>query len=282
MAIIVNTNVASLVAQRNLNTTNKALHTSLQRLSSGLRINSARDDAAGLAISNKMTAQIRGLNQAVRNSNDAISFAQTAEGALQESTNILQRMRELAVQSSNGTYSSGDRDSMQEEFGQLMSELTRIAENTKFNGVVLLNAGISQKTFHIGADAGQTISLTIGYTGASAQAMTAGGLSVNGAAIGGGASAGTLSGAITSIDTAISRVDTVRGKLGAFQNRLDSTVSNLTNISENISASRSRIMDADFAQETATMTRAQILQQSGIAMLTQSNMIPQAALSLLG
>lgn len=283
MGLTINTNIASLNAQSNLNSTTKGLNNALKRLSTGLRINSAKDDAAGLGISNGMTAQIRGMNQAVRNANDAISLSQTAEGALQESNSILQRMRELAVQSSNGTYTTSDRDSLQAEFSQLQAELDRIAGATEFNGTNLLSGGFSSKIFQIGANAGQTISLTIG-SGTAAQSMTAAGLSVGTAmiSIGGTASAGTLSTAITQIDTAISRIDSVRSKLGAFQNRLDSTISNLSNITENITASRSRIMDADFAAETAAMTRSQILQQSGVAMLSQANMMPQAALSLLG
>ena len=271
MALTVNTNVASLNAQRNLYKTGIDLNKSLQRLSSGLRINSAKDDAAGLAISDKMTSQIRGLNQAVRNAGDAISLAQTAEGAMQETTNILQRMRELAVQASNDTYTASDKATMNTEFTELKNELTRISDTTAFNKTNLLT-GTFSGTFAIGADASQNISLSIA-------GMDDTDLEVNASAVGSTASAQA---AITSIDAAINTVDTERSELGAFQNRLDYTISNLQSISENLSSARSRITDADFAMETANLTKAQILQQSGVAMLSQANMLPQAALSLLG
>jgi len=274
MSLTVNTNIASLTAQRNLVGTNRSLQTSLARLSSGLRINSAKDDAAGLAISDKMTAQIRGLNQAVRNANDGISMAQTAEGALQESTNLLQRMRELAVQSANGTYGTSNRTSMNDEFQQLASEITRIATSSKFNGTVLLSGGLGSQTFQVGPDAGQTITMSAAATGNK----TISGLGLSGAGVDTVAHA---SSAIALIDTALTTIDTARGKLGAIQSRLESTVNNLMNMSENVSAARSRIMDADFATETANLTRAQILQQAGVAMLSQANAIPQAALALL-
>ncbi len=271
MSLTVNTNIASLTAQRNLVGTQSSLQTSLARLSSGLRINSAKDDAAGLALSDKMTAQIRGLNQAVRNANDGISMAQTAEGAMQETTNLLQRMRELTVQAGNGNYGAGELASMQTEFSQLQDEIGRIAVTTKFNGSVLLSGGIAGTAFQVGADFGGNyqVSLTIGN-------MTKAGLAISTIAINASQAA-----AATAIDAALSAVDTARGQLGAFQSRLESTVSNLMNISENVSAARSRIMDADFATETANLTRAQILQQAGVAMLKQANAIPQAALTLL-
>jgi flagellin len=272
MSLTVNTNIASLNAQRNLVGTNRSLNISLQRLSSGLRINSAKDDAAGLALSDKMTAQIRGLNQAVRNANDGISMAQTAEGALQESTNLLQRMRELAVQAANGTYGTSERASLNDEFAQLQSEITRIATSTTFNGTAVLNGGVSGIVFQVGPDANQTISLAVSGT------MTAGGLSVNALSV---TTMSAAVAALSAIDTALGTIDTFRGKLGAIQSRLESTVSNLMNISENVSAARSQITDADFAAETANLTRAQILQQSGIAMLAQANYLPQAALTLL-
>jgi len=274
MALTVNTNVGSLNAQRNLSQSQGALSKSMQRLSSGLRINSAKDDAAGLAISDRMTAQIRGLNQAVRNANDGISLAQTAEGALSETTNILQRMRELAVQSANGTNTTADRSSLDAEFTQLQSEIDRIATNTKFNGQVLLSGGFSATgmSFQVGADANQTISVTIG--GATLNKL---GVSTNTVA-----TASAAQSAITAIDTALSTVDTTRGALGAVQNRFESTISNLSNISENLSAARSRILDADIAAETSAMTKNNILQQAGVSILAQANQTPQLALSLLG
>ena len=273
MAITVNTNVASLNAQRNLLGSGKSLNTSIQRLSSGLRINSAKDDAAGLAIANKMTSQIRGLNQAVRNGNDGISMCQTAEGALQEVTNALQRMRELAVQSSSDTNTNTDRTAIHEEFSKLRSEVNRIADNTKFNGTSLLNGAFSSKKIHIGADASQILTLD------SIADQDATGLSIGASSVSTQAAANT---SITAMDTAISSVDTARSKLGASQSRLESTISNLSNISENLSAARSRVLDADFASESAAMTKSQILQQAGTAMLAQANQIPQAALSLIG
>ena len=477
MALTINTNVASLNAQRNLGTSQGALNKSMQRLSSGLRINSAKDDAAGLAISDRMTSQIRGLNQASRNANDGISLAQTAEGALQESTNILQRMRELAVQSANDTNSSSDRSSLQAEVSQLVSEMDRIAQTTEFNGKSLLDGSMSSATFQVGANAGQTISFGIGssktssigfiaegsgevdantaagtsiaiganeavtvatsanYTHASDAARgatsafakvaaindagisglsataettvstdgswadiggTAGDtyqLSINsvevyaantnvtvaqnvndvrdkinnvsdqtgvvasvdggelvltaedgrditltevtgGAATGiagvgdfaasgtankgditlsateaiifggnGGASYGfaanvgvdtngidtvdisTADGAATAmkrVDAALATIDSIRGGLGAVQNRFESTIANLQNVSENLSAARSRILDADIAQETSAMTKNNILQQAGVSILAQANQAPQLALSLLG
>jgi flagellin len=272
MSLTVNTNIASLTAQRNLVGTNRSLQISMARLSSGLRINSAKDDAAGLALSDKMTAKIRGLNQAVRNANDGISMAQVAEGAVQESTNLLQRMRELAVQAANGTYGDDERASLNDEFTQLQAEITRIAGATEFNGKMVLQGSLNGISFQVGADAGQKITLNVtGSFGASGLGVEAETVSTVAAA----------SGAISAIDAALGSIDTFRGQLGAIQSRLESTVSNLMNISENVSAARSRIMDADFAEETANLTRAQILQQAGVAMLSQANAIPQTALALL-
>ena len=274
MALTINTNVASLNAQRNLANSQGALAKSMQRLSSGLRINSAKDDAAGLGISDRMTSQIRGLNQAVRNANDGISLAQTAEGALQESTNILQRMRELAVQSANDTNSTDDRTSLNAEVSQLISELDRIAQNTEFNGSVLLDGSFSAAVFHVGADAGQTISVSI-----SDATTGSGGLGVASVSV---ASQSGANSAITAIDSAITTIDTIRGDLGAVQNRFESTIANLSNVSENLAAARSRILDADIAMETSAMTKANILQQAGVSVLAQANQAPQLALSLLG
>lgn len=455
MAITINTNVASLNAQRNLGTSQTALSKSMQRLSSGLRINSAKDDAAGLAISDRMTSQIRGLNQAARNANDGISLAQTAEGALQETTNILQRMRELAVQSANDTNSSSDRSSMQDEVDQLIQEMDRIAATTSFNGKNLIDGTLTAATFQVGANAGQTISFSIGAAGANdigqiatatsstavtgtasdgsnmtindvnlvassayagangksdgsayvmakainasvtgvraeAQATTLtvaaptfsadNTLTMNGVSIFDGSgtpttladvvtqinvysgdtgvtattdgtnvsltaadgrnieittaggtsnpftvattrgtvklsspdnftlnaaastafnigatvtkdtstissikvdSVANASDAIDRVDSALSSVDTIRGGLGAIQNRFESTIANLSNVSENLSAARSRILDADIAQETSAMTKNNILQQAGVSILAQANQTPQLALSLL-
>lgn len=275
MAIVVNTNIASLNAQRNLNTSQTGLNRSMQRLSSGLRINSAKDDAAGLAISDRMTAQIRGLNQAARNANDGISMLQTAEGALNETTNLLQRMRELSVQSANATNTTDDRASLNAEFSQLISEIDRIANNTEFNGKVLLSGGYSaagkEAVFQIGANAGQVISVKI--AGATANKLSISTLTIS--------TVGKASASIDAIDKAIQTIDTSRGDMGAYMNRLESTIANLSNVSENISASRSRIVDADIAQETSSMTKNNILQQAGVSVLAQANQTTQLALSLL-
>ena len=379
---VINTNVASLNAQRNLSGTNGALGTALQRLSSGFRINSARDDAAGLAISERFTTQIRGLNQAQRNANDGISLAQTAEGALAEVGNNLQRIRELAVQASNGTNSQGDRDALNAEVTQLKAEIQRVAEQTTFNGTKLLDGSFTAVAFQVGANAGETITVSsianvttgaIGgnYTRTTAAfnasaltgfgtAIAAGGVTINGvdigaiagaanaqeragqlveainrvssqtgvgasydavtgdvsfvsaaqfavagttndAAVAGFANAATVGTATTTtgitavsvssftgaqqaigqIDNALTAVNSARANLGAIQNRFQSVVQNLSTTSENLSASRSRIKDADFAKETAELTRAQILQQAGVAMLAQANQVPQSVLSLL-
>jgi len=273
MALTINTNVASLNAQRNLGATQTNLSKSMQRLSSGLRINSAKDDAAGLAISDRMTAQIRGLNQAARNANDGISLAQTAEGALQETTNIIQRIRELAVQGANGTNDTNDLGSINGEITQLTQEITRIADSTQFNGTFLLG-GALDATFQVGANtgAGQSIDLTV------AQDFDAAGLGLNVAAISDNTTAQAW---ITAADAALETVDTTRGELGAIQNRFESTIANLNNVSENLSAARSRILDADIAQETSNMTKQNILQQAGVSILAQANQNPQLALSLL-
>ncbi len=281
MALTINTNVASLNAQRNLGKSQGSLNKSMQRLSSGLRINSAKDDAAGLAISDRMTSQIRGLNQAARNANDGISLAQTAEGALQETTNILQRMRELAVQSANDTNTADDRTSLNAEYSQLISEIDRIADTTSFNGKVLLSGGFATGTgsavFQVGANAGQTI--TVNIAAATTSALGSGTASIGGTGVTTRAAAGS---AISLVDAAIGQVDTIRGNLGAVQNRFESTIANLSNVSENLSAARSRILDADIAQETSSMTKFNILQQAGVSILAQANQAPQLALSLLG
>jgi len=384
MPQIINTNIASLNAQRNLNASQSSLATSLQRLSSGLRINSAKDDAAGLAIATRFTSQINGLNQAARNANDGISLSQTAEGALGVISDNLQRIRELAVQSRNATNSATDRAALNTEAQQLKQEIDRVASTTSFNGVKLLDGSFTNQDFQVGANVGETISVsgivnatsanlgsssTAQVTGAAATAftaITAGDLTINGVSVGAIAadtnaanrasniaaavnsystqtgvyatilssspdqvvltnsgsvpatpnivigtsgtataattgltaatttaatttgfaaldisSAGGADTAITTMDAALSAVNTARATLGAIQNRFSSVVSNLQTTSENLSASRSRIQDTDFAAETANLTRAQILQQAGTAMLAQANALPQSVLSLL-
>lgn len=275
MALTVNTNVASLNTQRNLNSSSRALDTSLQRLSTGLRINSAKDDAAGLQISNRLTSQINGLNVAVRNANDGISMAQTAEGALQQSTNILQRMRELALQSANGSNSEEDRASLQLEVEQLQEELTRIAETTSFGTQKLLDGSLGSVSFQVGANAGETIEIDFTTTGFDAEALGVDGIDISGADDTGSQAA------IPLIDEALKKIDDQRSALGAVQNRFDNTIANLQNISENVSASRGRIQDTDFAAETANLTKNQVLQQAGTAILAQANQLPSAVLSLL-
>jgi flagellin len=388
MAQTINTNVASLNAQRNLSTSQGSLATSLQRLSSGLRINSAKDDAAGLAISERFSSQIRGLNQAVRNANDGISLSQTAEGALAEVGNNLQRIRELAVQASNGTNTQADRDALNSEVTQLKAEIQRVSEQTKFNDTALLDGSFTGVSFQVGANAGETITIdsianvatgSLGgtltrYTATvNAAAMTdfgtavvAGTLTIDGGGTSGAVSLGGISAAaneqeragqiaeainrvssqtgvgasydqvtgsltltnsnasqitfagaaatvaiagftgangtststtginaltvssftdaqltIDQIDNALKSVNESRAKLGAIQNRFSSTIANLQTTTENLSASRGRIVDADFASETANLTRGQILQQAGTAMLAQANGLPQNVLSLL-
>ncbi|MDT0582803.1 MULTISPECIES: flagellin [Alteromonadaceae] len=279
MSLFVNTNQSALNAQRQLMNSSSSLNTSFERLSSGFRINRASDDAAGLQISDRMTTQINGLNQAVRNANDAISLTQTAEGALSETTNSLQRIRQLAVQSQNGINSSADRLALQKEVSALKTEISRIATDTQFNKVDLLTNNFSA-AFLVGANSGQTISVNLsgpnlqGIDGFSATGLNIGDLSV---ATFAGASA-----ALVAIDNAISAVGGVRADLGALTNRFQSTIRNLTNISENVSGARAQIRDTDFASETAELTRNQIIQQASTTILSQANQRPQAALQLLG
>jgi len=380
MALVINTNVMSLNAQRNLTTSGSQLATALQRLSSGLRINSAKDDAAGLAITERMTSQIRGLNQAVRNANDGISLAQTAEGALGEIANNLQRIRELAVQASNASNSQSDREALNAEVQQLLAEIDRVANTTQFNNVKILDGSFTGQVFQVGANAGETISVgaiidantaAIGSVDVAKStinvssltkfntAIAAGGLTINNvdigaidaasstnhraqqlisainakyaetgvsaelsadgtqivltgagniaiagstddAAVAGWANDDTIAAAPTSgistlnvttfgdaqtairqVDEALTQINSARADLGAVQNRFVSVVANLQTAAENLSASRSRILDADFAAETAALTRAQILQQAGTAILAQANAVPQNVLSLL-
>ncbi|MBU2181047.1 MAG: flagellin FliC [Gammaproteobacteria bacterium] len=275
MALAVNTNVSSLNAQRQLLNSGGALDTAYKRLSSGFRINSAADDAAGLQISNRLTSQVNGLNQAISNANDGISVAQVAEGAMDEITTALQRIRVLAVQSQNGINSSSDRLALQKEVSALKTEISRIAQNTQFGGVDLLKGTYSAK-FLVGANAGQTISVNISRTGGG---YGASGLKINTLSV---SSVAGASAALANIDSAIKAVDGARADLGAIQNRFQSTIRNLSNIVENVSAARSRIKDTDFAKETAELTRAQILQQASTTILAQANTRPQSALSLLG
>ncbi len=380
MSATINTNIMSLNAQRNLGMSQASLSTSMQRLSSGLRINSAKDDAAGLAISERMTAQVKGLNQAARNANDGISLAQTAEGALSQVGNNLQRMRELAVQSSNGTNSQVDRDAMNAEFTQLSSEIQRVSEQTSFNGRNLLDGSFTGVSFQVGANAGQTITIAnianvqtaslggsttrvAGAVAASsitgfATAIAAGDLTINGTDVGaiagaansqeragqiaeainrvsaqtgvgasydavsgqlsltsaaaitvGGSAAATDTGlatgafgasttttgiaslnvssftnsqmSISQLDKALASVNSSRATLGAMQNRFESVVANVQTSAENTAAARSRIQDADFAAETANLSRSQVLQQAGTAMIAQANQAPQGVLALL-
>ena len=279
MSLFVNTNQSALNAQRQLMSSSNSLNTSFERLSSGFRINRASDDAAGLQISDRMTTQINGLNQAVRNANDAISLTQTAEGALSETTNSLQRIRQLAVQSQNGINSSADRVALQKEVAALKTEISRISTDTQFNKVDLLTNNFSA-AFLVGANSGQTISVNLsgpnlqGINGFSATGLGIGDLSV--------ATFGDASAALVAIDNAISAVGGARADLGALTNRFQSTIRNLTNISENVSGARSQIRDTDFASETAELTRNQIIQQASTTILSQANQRPQAALQLLG
>lgn len=281
MSLFVNTNVSSLNAQRQLFTTGNNLSTAFERLSSGFRINSAADDAAGLQITDRMTSQIQGLDQAVRNANDGISLAQTAEGAMAETTTALQRIRTLAIQSQNGINSSADRAALQKEVSALRTEISRIATTTEFAGVSILS-GVFSASFLVGANSGQTISVNL-----STQALTAAGVNGFSATGLGIISADVLTAAgasalLDDVDAAISAIGSLRADLGAIQNRFQSTIRNLSNISENVSAARSRIKDADFATETAELSRNQILQQASTTILAQANQRPQAALSLLG
>jgi flagellin len=271
----INTNVISLNAQRNLNTSQSSLATSMQRLSSGLRVNSAKDDAAGLAIAERMNAQIRGMNVAMRNANDAISLSQVAEGALGQAGDALQRMRELAVQSANATNSAGDRQNLDTEFQQLGAEVTRVLASTKFNGLAILGANAGTQTFQIGAgtSANDSISITTTdmTTNATVTAVTAGNIT----------SAANAATAINNIDAAIDTIVTQRATFGAAQNRFTNVIAGLQVSSENQSAARGRIMDADFAAETANLSRTQVLQQAGTAMLAQANALPNSVLKLL-
>jgi len=277
---VINTNVASLTAQRNLSNSQSVLSVSIARLSSGLRINSAKDDAAGLAIANRMDAQARGMNVAIRNANDGISLAQTAEGGLGKVSDMLQRMRELAIQSANASNTVIDRDSLNNEFRQLADEVARTLGGTTFNGQAILGAAAGSLNFQIGPDATAFDTLTVATINMSTASAITSVTTATSALISGTTGSNALS-MISVIDTALETINSERSRYGAMQNRFEAIISNLQLASENQSAARSRIMDADFAAETAALTRAQILQQAGMAMLSQANQIPQQVLQLL-
>ena len=272
MSLVINTNVGSMNAQRQLQKSSKGLGETFKRLASGMRVNSARDDAAGLTISTRMSAQIRGLNQSQRNANDGVSLMQVAEGALEETVSSLQRMRELAVQASNASYTSADRATMDKETTQLLAEVQRVAGQTQFNGMSLLNGSFDARTFQVGANSGQSVTISIKTASTAA-------LGVDKIAV---STSDLANKAITAIDTALSSISDIRANLGAMQNRFESTVTNLANVVENTSSANSRIMDMDVAEETAKLTRNSILQQAGTAILAQANQQPQLALQLLG
>jgi flagellin len=273
---VINTNVKSMIAQNAMTVNNRALSKSMEQLSTGKRINAAADDAAGLSIANRMTAQIKALDQSVRNANDGISMMQTAEGATKEITNMLQRMRELSVQAANDSYSASDRTAIAGEVTQLTSEITRIADNTQWNGMSILSGGTAYATmtFQVGTEGDASSAITVGFSDMDATALGVG---------------TTLSfttsvqaqGSIELLDTAINTVDTFRSGLGARINRLTSAADNLANVALNTSASRSQIEDTDYAKATTELAKSQIIQQAATAMLAQANQAPQSVLSLL-
>ena len=266
MPMMINTNVVSMNAQRNLTTSQSSLATSMQRLSSGLRGNSSRDDAAGLAIADRMNAQVRGINVAIRNANDGISLAQTAEGALATVSDALQRMRELAIQAQNGSNGTTDRANLDTEYQALSSEITRIAAQTKFNGVAIVGASAGAQVFQVGANNGDTLTITT-----TTVTTVGGGLTTSAAA----------STAVAALDTALDTISTNRASYGAAMSRFSFAISNLSITGENQAAARGRIMDADFAAETANLSRSQILQQAGSAMVAQANQLGNNVMSLL-
>jgi flagellin len=275
MSQIINTNLPSLNAQRNLSTTGNQLAQAIQRLSSGLRVNSAKDDAAGLAIAERMNSQVRGMNVAIRNANDGISMAQTAEGALGQIGDMLQRMRELGVQSLNATNGTSDRSNLNSEYQQLAQEITRTLASTQFNGLTVLGASAGSLTFQVGAGTSANDILTLTTTAlagaATVTAVTGGGIDT----------VANATAAVNNVDALLTTVNTERATWGAVQNRFSAVIANLQVGAENQTAAKSRIMDADFAAETAALTRAQVLQQAGTAMLAQANQTPNNVLSLL-
>lgn len=274
MPLSVNTNIASLTAQRSLSNSQSTLETAFERLSTGKRINSAVDDAAGLAISQTLTSKVNGLNQAIRNANDGTSVVQIAEGALDEVTTILQRMRDLAVQAANDSLSTTERGYLQTEQGKLADALDDVAGAAKFGTTALLDGNYQTKVFQIGADAGDTLTVTIdGISTGALSVSSSGDVSLSTAAL--------ASTAISTIDTALGLVASDRATLGAIQSQLESTVRNLSNVAENTAAARGRILDTDYAAETANLTKSQILQQASTAILAQANAQPQSVLALL-
>ncbi|MEG1339385.1 MAG: flagellin domain-containing protein [Pseudomonas sp.] len=286
MALTVNTNTTSLGVQKNLNRASDALSTSMTRLSSGLKINSAKDDAAGLQIATRMTSQIRGQTMAIKNANDGISIAQTAEGAMQEQTNILQRMRELALQSRSDNNSSLDRDALDKEFQSMLKEIDRIGSSTQLNGKNLMDGTAGVMTFQVGSNTGSDNQIAISLsgamktTGANATLTALANKSITGANT--SAAEATFTAAMSAIDAALDAINSTRADLGASQNRLTSTINNLQNINENAEAARGRVQDTDFAAETAQMTKQQTLQQASTSVLAQANQLPSAVLKLLG
>jgi len=295
---VVNTNISASLAQASLAKNERALSKAMEQLSTGRKINTAADDAAGLAISTRMSSQIIGLEQSVQNASDAISMIQTAESALDEITNMLLRMRELALQASNGTGSVADRDYLQDEFSRLKAEIDRIANNTEWNGRAVLNGnaggtGVQNVSFQVGGKAGQTISVDFGYmvgggvasAGATTLASSVAGVALSGIAISGATTATAqtaASAAMTGIDKAIENVSNQRASFGATVNQLTHSIDNLTQVSINAESTRSRIMDTDYAKATSELAKAQIIQQAGTAMLAQANQLPAAVLDLLG
>ena len=287
---VVNTNVGATIAQNALMKNEREMNTAMERLSTGSRINGAKDDAAGLAISSRMTSQIRGLDMGIRNANDAISMLQTADGAMVEVTNMLQRMRELAIQASNGTTTEDDRNYLNAEYANLISEMERIANNTQWNGRSILQgdanaAGDSTVKFQVGANGGQTVAVDFGDIsqsgGATFQAFSA---AATTAAISAQTTASAITtgtAAVNAIDSAITAVNTQRATFGAAVNQLTYAIDNLASVKVNAEASRSRVLDADYARETSELARTQIIQQAGTAMLAQANQLPQTVLSLL-
>ncbi len=287
MSSTINTNIASLNAQRNLAMSQNSLATSMQRLSSGLRVNSAKDDAAGLAIAERMNTQIKGMGVGIRNANDGISLSQTAEGALGKVGDALQRMRELAVQARNSTNSDADKTSLDKEFGELAKEIQRVLGGTTFNGKHVLGADAGTMTFQVGANTSSDDSIDIittkmtTATEITSVAGTYGSVDTTRAKIDSSADATALATVITNIDTAIDKVNSERATMGASQSRFDAAISAMQIAVENQSAARARIMDADFATETANLSRSSILQQAGNAMVAQANQLPQQVLTLL-
>ncbi len=274
---VINTNVSAMYSQNAMKTNARAMSTAMEQLSTGSRINSAKDDAAGLAIGQNMTSQVRGLNQAVRNANDGINMLQTAEGAMVEVSNMLQRMRELAVQASNGTYSTTQRGYLQKEFSALSSQITSINTQTKWNGTAVLSAATTK--FQVGAASGQTVSVTVSATTLAVLGISGATFTLSGATVAAGIS--NASSAITNLDSALGKINTQRANLGATINRLAYAADNLTNISSNLTASRSTIMDTDYAIATTQLSKTQIIQQAATAMLAQANQQPQSVMALL-